>query len=401
MKKTQLVCTQCGQTYALEHSFPRCSLCHEPLELALTTQGEIHQDNALKQTFLSRYADFYPFLQTDEHLSLGEGFTPCLSTPQLAVDLKLKSLYFKNETFNPTWSFKDRGTLVSIQHAVKLGYKKIGTVSTGNMAASVAAYGAHAGLETIVLVNDTISPEKLNPIAIYGAHLIRVAGDYGALYEKSLQIGQDNAIYFMNSDVPFRIEGSKSIAFEICEQLNFHIPDYIIIPTSAGGNLRGILKGFIEFKTCGLIDHVPTIICAQSAGCAPIHKAFSHNKPQISHFGPTDTIAHGIGNPSPPSGNEVLRQLRRYQGFTIAVDNAQILAAQAQMAQTGIFGQPASAVPLASLIKLRQTERIPENASVACIVTGSGLKYTAAFQHHHLSSQRTTLKNLNSFIQKL
>lgn len=401
MKKIQLVCTHCGQPYAIEQSYPRCNLCHEPLELELVTSGHICEDNILQQTFLTRYADFYPFLKADLKLSLGEGFTPCLSAPELATKNNLKSLAFKNETLNPTWSFKDRGTLVALQHAVKLGYRKIGTVSTGNMAASVAAYGAHAGLETYILVNDTISPEKLNPIAIYGAHLIKVKGDYGALYEQSLQIGQAHDIYFMNSDVPFRIEGSKSIAFEICEQLNFDVPDYVVIPTSAGGNLRGILKGFVEFKACGLIDRIPTIICAQSTGCAPIHTAFSQHHQQITHFGATNTIAHGIENPSPPSGNEVLRQLERHHGITVTVDNTQILAAQREMAHTGIFGQPASAVPLASIIKLRQAGLIKQNASVVCIVTGSGLKYTAAFQQHSLNSYHTNLENLSEFIHTL
>lgn len=385
MKDTQLFCTQCKKSYEINRIDPRCTVCHEPLEVARVERGTIVDGNPLRQTILERYADFSPFDTIDSSLSLSEGFTPLVPSRKLASQLTIKNILFKNETENPTWSFKDRGTAVGIQHAVSLGYRRIGTVSSGNMAVSVAAYGARAGLKTYALVSASIPSEKLNPIAVYGATVIRVEGDYGDLYFHSLEIGKRHDIYFINSDVPLRVEGSKSIAFEICEQMNFEIPDFVVVPTSSGGNIRGIMKGFEEFKRCGLIPDVPTIVCAQAAGCAPIYNAFIANEGMISRVDHPGTIAHAIENPFPPSGNEVLRRLRAGGGICAAVTDDEILQAQKELAREGIFGQPASAVPLAAVKNLRKRDIITPDDTVVCVVTGGGLKYTAVYDRYDLT----------------
>jgi threonine synthase len=359
---------------------------------------KINEGNILTQTILERYADFFPFNKIDHELSLHEGFTPLLDAPHLAQDLAVNRILFKNETQNPTWSFKDRGTIAGIQHAVELGYKRIGTVSTGNMAVSVAAYGAKAGLETIILVSATLPPEKINPIAIYNPTLIKVDGDYGKLYFDSLEIGKDQHIYFINSDVPFRVEGSKTIAFELCEQLNFMVPDYVVVPTSSGGNFRGILKGFEEFKLAGLIDRIPIMVCAQAAGCSPIYNAFINQQDTISRVENPNTICHAIDNPYPPSGNQVLRKLNEHNGIAVAVSDAQVIAAQKKMAAIGIFGQPDSAVPLAAIEQMRREKKLNQSDSIVVIVTGSGLKYPAAFEQHQMNILSCKLDNLKEFI---
>jgi len=376
-------------------------MCHEPLEVEKAAGGKINQGNILHQSILERNADFFPFAKIDREISLHEGFTPLINSPKLASELNIKSILFKNECQNPTWSFKDRGTVVGIQHAISLGYKRIGTVSTGNMAVSVAAYGAKAGLATFILVKADLPPEKLHPIAIYHPILIRVDGDYGELYFRSLEVGRQNNIYFINSDVPFRVEGSKTIAFEICEQMNFEVPDYVAVPTSSGGNIRGILKGFEEFKLSGLINQVPKMICAQASGCSPIYNAYINNEENISRIDHPYTIAQAIANPYPPSGNEVLRKIKENGGIIVAVTDEEILQAQKRLAQEGIFGQPASAVPLAAVKKLRKENYLTKNDSVVCIVTGSGLKSTAVLEKHDLKALRCKLENLSRLIENM
>ena len=397
MKNLSLICTQCEKQYPIRRSHPRCDACGEPLAVEMI-RGRINEGNSLTQTVFERYANFLPFATEDSTVSLGEGFTPLMESHTIARALGIRRLLFKNETQNPTWSFKDRGTVVALRHAMILGYNRIGTVSSGNMAVSVAAYGARAGLKTVTLVGGDIPSEKLNPIAVYNPVLIAVDGDYGDLYFRSLELGQQHDIYFMNSDVPFRVEGSKTIAFELCEQLEFTCPDYVIVPTSSGGNIRGILKGFEEFKLNGLIDTVPTMVCVQAQGCAPIHEAYRTGTGHVSRVPHPSTIAHAIENPFPPSGNEVLRKLREHGGIVTAVSDEEIIRAQGELAGEGIFGQPASAVSLAALKKLLRDNVVQEDASVVCIVTGSGLKYTAAFEKHRFSVVHTVPGELDRLV---
>lgn len=401
MKNTNLICTRCKKTFQIDQVYPRCTTCGEPLEIEKITRGTITEGNTLHQTVMERYADFIPFSKTDRGISLQEGFTPLVESSKFASELGVKTILLKNESQNPTWSFKDRGTVFGVQHALSLGYDKIGTVSSGNMAVSVAAYGARAGMKTCVLVSSNLPHEKLNPIAMYDPALIKVDGDYGQLYSDSLVIGRRYGIYFINSDVPFRVEGSKTIAFEICEQMNFEIPDFVVVPTSSGGNIRGILKGFEEFHHCGLTDKVPRIICAQASGCSPIYNAYAENRETISRFQNPYTIAHAIENPSPPSGNEVLRKIKENGGLSVAVTDGEILQAQKQFARDGFFVQPAAAVSLAAVKKLRDASSLDKNCSIVCIITGGGLKYTAVFERHVLKTVECKLEELDRFIGEI
>lgn len=401
MNKEKLVCTNCGESYDKETKNFRCDKCGEPIELEEVKEGKISDGNPLDQTLLERYKDFYPSLSTENNYSLNEGFTSLVSVEDMAKEYGISGLYFKNETQNPTWSFKDRGTVTGVLRAMNLGYKKIGTVSTGNMATSVAAYGARAGLDTYILVKKGIAEEKLKPIAIYGAKLIEVEGDYSKLYDESLAIGHENDIYFINSDVPYRVEGYKTMAFEICEQLGFEAPDYVIVPTSAGGDIRGIEKGFREFYKLGLIDKLPKMVAVQASGCSPIYNAFREGKLEISRVADPETIAHAIENPYPPSGNQVLRMLKKNGGLALGVDDVDILKSQKKLASLGLFVQPASATSLAAVEKLYKEKLLKESDNVVCVLTGSGLKYTAALDEHDLDVYTCKLEELNDFIKKV
>lgn len=383
----KMYCTGCQKEYDLETYNFKCKSCGEPIEVELIKQGTISKNNPLSQNILERYIDFYPYFKNLSRLNeytLGEGYTPLIEAKTLSRKYRIRNIYFKNESQNPTWSFKDRGTLTGALRAFSLGYKKIGTVSTGNMATSVAAYGSKFNLDTYVFVKKDILDEKLEPIAIYNPKLIKVDGDYGKLYDESFKIGKDKGIYFINSDVTFRVEGYKTLSFEICEQLKFETPDYIIIPTSAGGNLRGIEKGFLEFKEAGLINKIPKIIAVEAKGCSPLYEAYKNKSVKVEKFKKPNTIAGAINNPYPPSGNQVLRTIKDKKGYVIAVTDSEIIEAQKEMASEGIFGQPASATSLAALKKLQRKQFFKETDDVVCIVTASGLKDTSILKKHNL-----------------
>ncbi|MFB3896304.1 MAG: threonine synthase [bacterium] len=404
MKQKKLICTNCKKTYPLNRVYPRCDECSEPLEVGAQyiepDFPNITEGNSLTQTILDRYSAFFPFKnKVNPILSLHEGFSPLIDTPALAQALGVARISFKNETQNPTWSFKDRGTVTGLAHALELGYNRIGTISTGNMAVSVAAYGARAGVETLILVSATLPPEKIQPIAIYHPTLIKVKGDYGQLYFDSLELGKQHQIYFINSDVPFRVEGSKTIAFELCEQLQFKVPDYVVVPTSSGGNFRGILKGFEEFKLAGLINKIPRMVCAQASGCSPIYNAYKNNQETITRIDKPDTLCHAIDNPFPPSGNQVLRKLKEHNGIAVAVSDAEVIKAQQKMAGCGIFGQPDSSVPLAAIEKMHREKKLKPSDTIVLIVTGSGLKYPAAFEKHRMNIQQCSITNLKEKVR--
>jgi threonine synthase len=362
-----------------------------PLKAEIEGEGSI----------LKRFRAFYPFSEVSEDVSLGEGGTPLIRSSVVGQQWGLDGLYFKDETQNPTWSFKDRGTFCGIQYAISLGYERIGTVSTGNMAASVAAYGARAGLPTFILVSAGIPAEKIKPIAVYGPHLVRVEGGYHELYDGSLRAGERYGIYFINSDAPFRVEGSKTIAFEICEQMHFQVPDYVIIPVSSGGNFRGVLKGFEEFESAGLIDTVPKFIVVQAEGCAPISEAFERGREKVERIRDPRTIAHGMENPYPPSGNQVLRKLRQNGGLALTVSDEEILEAQGLLAQEGIFGQPAACAPLAAAKKLIGNGYLKPEDSIVLLITGAGLKVPSALQHLDAPAISTAINGLTDAIGKV
>lgn len=393
MKKFKLLCTGCGKDHTQDRLAMRCSACSEPLEYEEAREGSIRKD-ATSGSVFDKYADFLPFDYPDSGSSLGEGFTSLVEARELAEEIGILQLYLKNETQNPTWSFKDRGTASCIRHALELGYTRVGTVSSGNMGASVAAYGAKSRLETFVIVDDIVE-EKLNPIAIYGPHLLRVRCDRSDLMYRSLEIGARRDIYFSNSDTPMRIEGYKTIAYELCEQVNFDVPDMILTPTSSGGNIRGIEKGFREFYHLGLIDRLPRFVAVQPLGCCPIHLAHSGRSATWKRWEHPDTLAWDIVNTAPYSGNQVLRMLDANGGLTVAVSDNDMLQAQRSLAKTGIFVQPESAATYAALRHLKQKGEVGPDSRAACILTSSGLKFTGALAMHNLRAIPVSLEGLD------
>lgn len=393
-----LRCTACGAAYPAAGAHTRCAACGGALELPLIKNGGIARGEWAEQTVFGRYKAFYPYFPDIDVLTLGEGFTPLLEMPELADDAGVDVLYVKNEAANPTWSFKDRGTAAGIRRALQLGYGAVGTVSSGNMALSVAAFAARASLKAVILVSDTIAEEKLAPIAVYGPRLIRVRGDYAELYGESLRAAGELGVYFINSDEPFRVEGYKSLAYEVCEQLQFNPPDYLLVPTSSGGHFRGILKGMLEMRAAGLIPRVPRMVCVQPAGCAPIAAAFGAGEEAVARVACPDTIAHAICNPYPPSGDAVLRAMREHDGLCVSVTDEEMLRAQREMAQSGLFAQPESCAAYAAVKRLGQEGIFTGRERVVCVNTSSGLKTPSILKRHGLESGETDLVGLRAYI---
>ncbi len=395
-----LECIFCQKTYPLDLFFPFCPECKEPLLISYPSQK---RKFFFRREGLERYLDFLPLKDIDKNLGLGEGNTPLLSLNRIQKKFSLPFIWAKNETTNPTHSFKDRGSAIAIQKAASLGVERIGTVSTGNMAVSTAAYGARAGLKTYVLLKEDISREKLLYPALFNPTLVKVKGDYGRLFRQSYSLGQKLRIYFMNSVDPFRIEGYKVTGFEIFLQLNRRAPQYIFVPLSSGGHLIGLMRAFLDLEQMNLIHDYPTFVGVQAKGCSPIARAFIQENLKVERIVKAKTIAHAISNPDPPGGNLVLKMIRENKGMIMDVSDKEILNAQEMLGEEeGLFCQPASATALAALLKLSEKMQFEGHDKIALIITGKALKSTPALESLRPDVHQTSLSNLektmNSFL---
>jgi threonine synthase len=395
-------CLACGPVASRDPHSPFCPRCGEPLFVAPPGPGgAIREDRALA---LERFADFLPLDRIDPRLSLGEGLTPLLRLERVSAGLaSARTVYAKNEAQNPTSSFKDRGTAVAVQKAVALGAKRIGTVSTGNMAASTAAYGARAGLDTFVLLKEGTSSWSLRAAGIHSPRLVAVEGDYGALFRASVEIGRRLGITFMNSIDPYRMEGYKVTAYEIFLQLGRRAPHRVFVPLSSGGHLLGLMRGFDDLERAGWIAGYPTIVGVQASGCSPLANAFARDLETYERPAEVRTIAHAISNPTPPAGNAVLRVIRRRRGIIVAVTDAEMIEAQRDLAaREGLFCQPESASTLAALRKLAPRDAAAEpGGSDVIVLTGGGLKAPAALEAAPVAIHRVPLADLEAGLARL
>jgi len=394
------VCSGCGHETPSDVFCTFCSRCHEPFTLESRSPARVFHWN--KKGLFKRFGEFLPLDMMEPSADLGTGGTPLVPLTAVADKYGLPPLYAKMESAEPTGSFKDRGTAVAVQKALDLGIPAIGTVSTGNMAASTAAYGARAGLKTVVLVKEDTSEDKIKAAGIFGASMVRVRGDYGALFRKSLELGRKHGIWFMNSVDPFRIEGYKTLSFEIYDDLSEKPPEYVCVPVSAGGHLTGLIKGFEVLKRTGLTEAFPRMIGVQAAGCSPIVQAFRGGESHITRFNHPKTIAHAISNPDPPAGRLILKKMREHGGEMTAVTDAQILQAQRDLASLeGIFCQPASATTLAGWIRFTQSHPVDRSSQCVLVITGSGLKTVDLVDSNALFIKDSDLNELDSLFMDI
>jgi threonine synthase len=322
-----------------------------------------------RPTLIQRYREFLPVTDRTPDLSLGEGQTPLVHLRRIGARLGLPNLYAKVEGQNPTGSFKDRGMVVAVAKAVEAGARAIICASTGNTSASAAAYGAAHGLEVVVVLPaGKIAPGKLLQAVVAGARVVAIDGNFDAALRvvRALSEQDDHPVTLVNSVNPFRLEGQKTAAFEICDDLG-RAPDILAIPVGNAGNISAYWAGFAEYATAGVVDGRPRMFGFQASGAAPLVLGRPVDEPE------TVATAIRIGNPA--SWQKAIAARDESGGRIDAVSDDQILGAWRDLAtEEGIFCEPSSATSVAGVVALAGSETIPRDATVVCVLTGSGLK---------------------------
>jgi len=364
-----LRCIECGKEYGENEVRYRCD-CGGLLEVVIDL-GKVENVFDGRNITLWKYESFIP---VERRVSLNEGGTPLYRLENLQKELGIVELYVKNEGANPTGSFKDRGMTVGVSKALELGMDKVICASTGNTSASLAAYSAKAGIKSYVLVpSGKIALGKLAQAIAYGAKVVPVKGNFDDALRVVVKASRELGVYMLNSINPFRLEGQKTIAFEIFDQLGF-VPDNIILPVGNAGNISAIWKGFKELFQAGFIDELPRMIGIQAEGASPLAKAWKEKKEFKPEEKP-DTVATAIRIGNPANWRKAWLAAEESKGFFESVSDEEILRAQKLLAsKEGIFVEPASASSLAGLVKLKELDLINSDESYVLITTGHGLK---------------------------
>jgi threonine synthase len=349
-----------------------------------------------------RFAEFLPFKKMDPSASLGEGNTPLVDAGGgLKAFTGIERLLLKNETQNPTWSFKDRGSLACIFMAREMGERVTATISTGNMGHSIAAYGARAGIKPLVFVPQIAPREKLLAMTIHGATVIRVrAPDYAGMKKAVLGLAREFNLRIVSGNGPIRAEGYKLAAFELYEQTRGELPDYVTVPTSACGHIRGLFKGFRELLAAGLIQRLPRMIVVQAANNSPIVSAIKQGAKHVIQFTNFHTVAEAITTGNPMGGDEIIAKAHQHGWLAEDVAEAEILEAQRAFAQAGWFVEPATATTLAAVRKLRAAGRIAPGDSVVLMLTGAGLKDIDVLKRHPSSIVESSLDSVRRDLEQ-
>lgn len=376
----RLVSTISGREYPFER-IEEFSEDGESLEVGLSAiEGARIRPGA---HLWERFADLLPFARIDAALSLGEGGTPLMRAGErLRALTGVQHLLLKNETQNPTWSFKDRGSLTCMFLARELGEDTVATISTGNMGHSIAAYAANAGLRAIVFVPPFAPSEKVMAMAMHGAHVIKVAApDYAQMKNAVLGLAGRLKLRIVSGNGPIRVEGYKLTAFEMFEQMGGKVPDFIAVPTSACGHIRGIFKGYRELLAAGLTDRLPRMIIVQARNNSPLVTAAKRGLSQVVPFTNFHTVAEAITSGNPIGGDEILAKARQHDWPAEDVTEDEILEGQREFARAGFFVEPSTATLLFAVRKLVEAGRVASEASVVLMLTGAGLKDLDALKH--------------------
>lgn len=321
-----------------------------------------------------KYLDFYPIKDLTKVVTLKEGGTPLYHAQNLGSEFGLQQLYIKNDGANPTGVFKDRGSLTELTKAVEIGAKAVCLASSGNMAASVSAYSALAGIPCYVLVPEATPIGKLVQIISYGGRVIQVRSDYSTCAKLAEEIAQQNKFY-LAGDYVYRREGQKSCAYEIVEQLNWQAPDYLVCPIGCGTNFSAIWKGFKEFYHLGLINKMPKMIAVQPTGSPTIVDAYNKKSKHFETIKSANTICSAVAITNPLDGNIALEAIYSTDGGAFEISDEDTLIWQQKIAKhEAIFTEPSGAIPVAALDQLIKKFNIKPHEKIVCISCGNGLK---------------------------
>jgi threonine synthase len=386
----RLRCASCGRTGPADQRSLRCPDCDGSWLIDYQLTGPSARGAGIPQIpglpGVFRYLPLLPVRDPAAVVSLGEGGTPLLTAARLGARLGVGALTLKDEARNPTGSFKDRMLAVGIARARELSHHTVAVQSSGNVGAAAAAYAAAAGLSAKIFVPRTVPQGKLVQIAMYGADLVRVDHPSPAfIFDLLLWASRELGWYIVSTTArynPFVLEGAKTIVYELAEQTSFALPDWLIAPVGGGGNLGLLWRALVELRDLGLVQRLPRLAGVQAAGCAPfvaaVQEGRSVQQATTQAWPDIHTVAGAIADDVVFDAHVALPGVRESGGAAVAVPDEETLEMQrALAAHEGLFVEPASAVALAGLRRLRQAGTVAEGASVCCLLTGSGLKDVA------------------------
>jgi threonine synthase len=372
-----LSCRECGHQIPLAPEFA-CPECFGPLEVAYEFTGVTRERIEAGPKSIWRYASLLP-VPTDvtRHPNTEPGLTRLIRAERLGKELGIKRLWLKDDTGNPTHSFKDRVVAVALAAARELGFSVLACPSTGNLANAVAAAAARAGWRSVVLIPKSLEQAKIQMTAVYGGTLIAVDGNYDDVNRLATELAAEEEDWaFVNVNVrPYYAEGSKTLGFEVAEQLGWRLPEQIVIPVASGSQLTKVDKSFRELGSLGLVEPTPyRVFGAQATGCSPVATAFHEGNDVVRPVRP-DTIARSLAIGNPADGPYVLDTVRRTGGALADVSDEEVVDAIQLLARTeGIFAETAGGVTLACTKKLVESGQLDPDADTVLLITGDGLK---------------------------
>ena len=379
MVLSKLRCRECKHEYDQSMRYV-CDDCFGPLDVIYDVSSISPDTFASREHTYWRYFELLPIESKSNIISLSAGMTPLIKAEKLGAKLGLHNLYIKNDSVNPTFSFKDRPAGVAISKAKEFGLSAVGCASTGNLASATAAHAAKGGLPCHIFAPSNIEMAKITQALSYGANYVAVDGTYDDANRLAAQIGDSRGYGIVNINMRSHyVEGSKTLAFEVAEQLDWQTPDNLIVPVGSGAMLNAICKGFEELESTSLIHNASNMhmIAAQPHGCAPIVDAFKQKSNRVIPVESPNTVAKSLAIGDPGDGRYVLKRLAQYNGYAEECTDQEILSAIILLAETeGIFTEPAGGVSVAILQKMVEQKMIDPSDTTICYVTGNGLKAT-------------------------